>query len=123
MNQRIWVIVLALSLMCVWVGPGVAGGIGYRIRTEGREFAIKPSERRSSGVMAADALIGRPLGLVATALGTSIFVVTLPTSLATRDVRSTAEALVKRPAGWTFVRPLGPSGLAPRFEERGLFGE
>jgi hypothetical protein len=123
MNKSILVVVLALSLVGVWGGPGVAGDIGYRIRSHTGGMAIKPRETPSSGVMTADALIGRPLGVACTALGTTIFIVTLPTSLSSNSLDHTFEALVKRPAGWTFVRPLGPEGLAPQYEERGLFGE
>lgn len=57
--------------------------------------------------MAADALVGRPLCFVATALGAAIFVVALPVAVITKSVNSTAKTLVGIPAAATFTRPLG----------------
>ena len=68
------------------------------------------TERRqqpNTNIMAADALIGRPLGLGATVLGTTAFVATLPFTIPSRSVRDAARGLVVEPARWTFKRPLG----------------
>jgi len=54
-----------------------------------------------------DLMIARPLGFVSTALGTSIFVVTLPFAVATGSAKNTAKALVAEPYNFTFVRDLG----------------
>ena len=61
----------------------------------------------NTNIMAADALIGRPLGLGATVLGTGAFVATLPFTVCSRSVRESARGLVVEPAWWTFKRPLG----------------
>jgi hypothetical protein len=61
----------------------------------------------NTNIMAADALIGRPLGLGATVLGTGAFVATLPFTICSRSVRESARGLVAEPARWTFKRPLG----------------
>ena len=55
----------------------------------------------------ADVVIGRPLGLAATALGSAIFVISLPCALMTKGVDDSARALVATPARATFKRPLG----------------
>jgi hypothetical protein len=60
-----------------------------------------------TNVMAADALIGRPVGLGATVLGTGTFVATLPFTMFTGSVKDAARGLIKEPAQWTFRRPLG----------------
>jgi hypothetical protein len=62
-----------------------------------------------SGVaMAADLLIVRPLGLVATVLGTGLFVLQLPLSLIQGEPpNDAARKLVVEPAQFTFSRPLG----------------
>ena len=68
------------------------------------------TERRqppNTNIMAADALIGRPLGLGATVLGTTAFVATLPCTIPSCSVRDAARGLVVEPARWTFKRPLG----------------
>lgn len=57
--------------------------------------------------MAADTLVVRPVCLVATVVGTGLFVVSLPIAAISRSVRKTAHVLVVRPARATFTRPLG----------------
>lgn len=61
----------------------------------------------SGGAMVADALIARPLLLVATLGGTAVFLVSLPFSALGGNVGPAAEALVKAPAEATFRRCLG----------------
>lgn len=57
--------------------------------------------------MAADTLVVRPACLVATAVGATLFVVSLPIAAMSRSVKRTAHVLVVRPARATFTRPLG----------------
>ena len=54
-----------------------------------------------------DGLLLRPGGLVATVVGTAVFVVTLPFSIPTKSVDKAAQKLIVDPAKYTFVRPLG----------------
>lgn len=54
-----------------------------------------------------DLMIARPVGFVSLALGTSIFVVSLPFAVATGSADNTAKALVAEPYNFTFVRDLG----------------
>ena len=54
-----------------------------------------------------DLVILRPVGLVATVAGTVIFVCSLPISLPTGSVGKAFNALMARPASYTFVRTLG----------------
>jgi len=68
------------------------------------------STDRSAGAMAVDVLAMRPLGFVATVLGTGLFVVSLPFSALGGNVGEAAENLVVEPARFTFVRPLGEYG-------------
>ena len=55
----------------------------------------------------ADALVLRPAGLFATAVGSVFFVACLPFSASSGTVKQTAHALVINPARATFKRPLG----------------
>ncbi len=57
--------------------------------------------------VAADTLVVRPACLVATAVGATLFVVSLPIAAISRSVKRTAHVLVVRPARATFTRPLG----------------
>jgi hypothetical protein len=61
----------------------------------------------SAGAIIGDLFLARPAGLVATVVGTAVFIVALPFSLPSRSVDSAAQALVVKPATFTFVRPLG----------------
>ena len=70
--------------------------------------------RPSGAAMVADALIARPLLLVATLGGTALFVVSLPFSAMGGNVDQAAEALVKTPAEATFRRCLGCTSINPR---------
>lgn len=61
----------------------------------------------SAETMIVDALLLRPLGMVATVLGAATFIVSLPFSLPTGSADEAAQALVVKPAEYTFRRPLG----------------
>ncbi len=56
---------------------------------------------------AADLLIARPGGLVATVLGSAVFIVGLPFTLLNGSTGEAAQKLVVEPAQYTFARPLG----------------
>lgn len=57
--------------------------------------------------MAGDLLVARPLLLAATAVGTAVFVVTLPFSWLSGSTEKAGKALVVEPGKATFVRCLG----------------
>ena len=65
------------------------------------------AEEPEGGEMIYDAIVVRPLGLVATAVGAVFFVVSLPFSAAGGNIDTASEKLVKKPARFTFKRPLG----------------
>lgn len=54
-----------------------------------------------------DVVLARPAGLLATLLGSVIFVVSLPIAATSGSIHETADALVMQPAAATFTRPLG----------------
>lgn len=120
MKNKVLLGILVISLVCAWGRVGAAGQIGYSMRSSEEGFGFKPNPNPpSSAVVAADALIGRPLGLATTIAGTGVFLVTLPFSLTSDSTGESAWGLVGRPAGWTFVRPLGRG--APVYQEKGVF--
>ena len=57
--------------------------------------------------MAADLFVVRPLGIVASVVGTTIFIVSLPFSALGGNTKIACQKLVEDPAKFTFKRPLG----------------
>ena len=64
-------------------------------------------EDPSGGEMMFDFVVLRPVGIVATALGCVVFVISSPFSALGGNIADASEMLVKDPAAFTFKRPLG----------------
>ena len=64
-------------------------------------------EDPTGGMMIFDFIVVRPIGIVATDVGSVFYVVSLPFSLLGDNAGEAGEALVKEPAAYTFKRPLG----------------
>lgn len=71
-----------------------------------KDAAQKLAER-SGEKMAFDMVILRPAGLIGTAAGTFIYLISFPFSYAGGNHEEAFESLVKKPAEYTFRRPLG----------------
>jgi hypothetical protein len=120
MKNKVLLVILVMSLVCAWGSVGTAGQIGYSMRGSEKGFGFKPNPNPpSSAVMAFDGVLGRPLGLATTIVGTAAFLITLPVTIPSESTSEAAWGLVGRPGGWTFVRPLGRS--EPVYEEEGVF--
>jgi hypothetical protein len=65
------------------------------------------SEEPEGGEMIYDFVIVRPIGIIATAVGSIFYVVSLPFSAWGDNVDAAREKLVKDPFNYTFKRPLG----------------
>ena len=62
MKNKVLLVILVMSLVCAWGGVGTAGQIGYSMRGSEVGFGFKPNPNPpSSAVVAADAILGRPL--------------------------------------------------------------
>jgi len=57
--------------------------------------------------MVADIVVIRPACLVATAVGSVFFIVSLPIAAISHSTKKTAHVLVETPAKATFTRPIG----------------
>jgi hypothetical protein len=68
---------------------------------------VQAFDDNSFEAVAADAIVVRPMGFVATVLGSALFVISLPVAAISGSTHQTAEALVAKPARFTFTRPLG----------------
>lgn len=75
--------------------------------TVSAEEAGQAVQRRGAEAMAFDGLVRRPIGLLGTALGTGLFIVTLPFSALGGNADEARETLVVEPARDTFSRCLG----------------
>lgn len=61
----------------------------------------------NAAYLAGDAIVARPLGLVATVVGFGFFVIASPFALITGSAGEAWDGLVVYPAKFTFQRPLG----------------
>lgn len=66
-----------------------------------------PGEQAAAEMMVVDMLLFRAFGIVATAMGTAVFIVSLPFSLPGGNTEAAFQKLVVDPAKYTFNRPLG----------------
>ena len=89
--KRLTRAVLLLSLACLVSVPAQAG----------RE------DEPTALAMFGDLIVARPLGAVITAVGTAVFVVSLPLTALGGNVGQSAGTLVAGPAAETFMRCLG----------------
>lgn len=59
------------------------------------------------GAMMYDMVVVRPIGIVATAVGSVFWLISLPFSASGDNTDTATKKLVKEPAAYTFKRPLG----------------
>jgi hypothetical protein len=119
-------LVAALTIMLVGAWGSIAAAReayslskAYNMDKAEQGFVEPPKGEPSASVVAADAVLGRTLGLATTIVGTGVFIITLPMSVPSGSVDSAAWGLIGRPGGWTFDRPLGRG--KPEYEERSIF--
>ena len=89
----------AILVIVALIGATFAGTAGAAVIGEDNQV--------TAGKMAADALLVRPLGFVATLVGSVLFVVALPFSALGGNVNEVGQRLVVDPALFTFKRPVG----------------
>jgi hypothetical protein len=93
--------------------PGWAGATEQAAPAAGPgalQVAVGAVREPGAAGMIIDGLVVRPLGLVATLIGSVVFVVTLPFSALGGNVDQARENLVDAPVGYTFTRCLGCFG-------------
>jgi hypothetical protein len=72
-----------------------------------REYYTGCEKEPTGGMMMWDVLVMRPVGIVGTALGSVVWVVSYPFAYWGGNTEASTEALVQNPFEWTFQRPLG----------------
>lgn len=91
-----------------WVVFGViAALIAVPFATSALAQEYFEAKEPGGGAMMYDVLVLRPVGAVATAVGSLFWLVGLPFSASGDNVDTATEKLVKDPAKYTFDRPLG----------------
>ena len=91
-----------------WVVFGViAALIGVPFATSALAQEYFETKEPGGGDMIYDVLVIRPIGIVATAVGSIFWVIGLPFSASGDNVDTATQKLVKDPAAYTFDRPLG----------------
>jgi len=91
-----------------WVVFGViAALIGVPFATSALAQEYFETKEPGGGAMMYDLVVVRPIGMVATAVGSVFWLIGLPFSAAGGNVDAATEKLIKEPAKYTFDRPLG----------------
>lgn len=96
--SRVMALILALTIVVAPVHAQQHNSSGDPVYT---------TETADGFTMIGDLVIARPLLVGATLIGTALFVISLPFSLASGSVEKTAESLIFEPGREAFVRCLG----------------
>jgi hypothetical protein len=91
-------VMVALLIAAFSIGP--LGSAAFADEYQERE---KPT----GGMMMWDTLFMRPIGIVATAVGSVVWLVSYPFAYWGGNTDESTQALVAAPFEWTFERPLG----------------
>ncbi len=105
-----WALMLTMTAAAAVPSGLVGTALAERTEPGAIQVAAGPEREPAPAGMIIDGLVVRPLGLVATILGSVLFVVTLPFSAMGGNVSEARENLVERPAAFTFTRCLGCFG-------------
>jgi len=101
---REYKIMMITCFLCVMpINVFASGSSHSHTSYHGYSFA----ESGSAEAMVADVVIARPVGLVATIVGSAVYVVSLPFSLLGGNEKQAREKLVEDPSKFTFKRGLG----------------
>lgn len=95
--------ILKQLLICVIIALMIFTPFGASALAQAEKNISKPT----AGNTFIDAVIYRPVGLVAIPVGAVLFVLTIPFSAIGGNVGESFYNLVATPAKYTFVRPLG----------------
>ena len=95
-NVKLWVVFGVIAALIA--GPFAAPALAQEY------FETKEP---SGGAMMYDLVVLRPVGAVATVIGSAVWLISLPFSASGDNTDTATKKLVKEPATFTFKRPLG----------------
>ncbi len=96
LGKRTIVLLTVASLVLLPAGAALAQG-----------QKLLDDTQPEAGAMIADVILVRPLGIASMILGATAFIVSIPFTASGRNVDEAWDTLVKKPAKFTFQRPLG----------------
>ena len=99
--------VTLITVMVFMIPPVYAGANHDMESSSGHPQRFWDARSPDPAVMVADGLLVRPASFVATILGGTFYLITLPFSAAGGNSGEAWDQMVKAPARATFVRPLG----------------
>jgi hypothetical protein len=94
--RKLMIFLVAAALIFIPAGSGVMAQSGFDQEKISPDLA-----------MAGDILFVRPIGIVGTAIGTVLFIVSVPFSAAGGNTEQAFKKMVAEPAEFTFKRPIG----------------
>jgi hypothetical protein len=104
-------VVVVLLIAAFSIGPlgpaAFAGELIDREKPTGFAGEFVEREKPTGGMMMWDTLCMRPIGIVATAVGSVVWLVSYPFAALGGNTDESTQALVAAPFEWTFERPLG----------------
>jgi hypothetical protein len=103
-------VALALVVTVTLVaGPAVSPAGAYQQNGDcrDREYYTACEPEPTGGMMMWDVLVMRPVGIVGTALGSVVWLVSYPFAALGGNTGESTQKLVSAPFNWTFQRPLG----------------
>lgn len=100
---------IALALVVtVALVAGPAGGSASAFQHTNRlEYYTPVEQEPTGGMMMWDALVMRPVGILGTAGGAVVWLVSYPFAALGGNTDESTQKLVSEPFSWTFSRPLG----------------
>jgi hypothetical protein len=99
-------IALLMIVAIIWIPTGAMATTDSDISRADPNYRFRDPQIEA-GSMVADALVVRPLGIAATVVGFTLFVISVPFSALGRNVGEAWQGMVVYPAKFTFARPLG----------------
>jgi hypothetical protein len=103
-----WLAVVVMAALLI--GSVGTPALAYQSSTDGcmdREYYSGCESEPTGGMMMWDALVMRPVGIVGTALGSVVWLVSYPFAALGGNTDQSTQKLVTNPFEWTFQRPLG----------------
>ncbi len=99
LRRQSLVFLVAVVMWVTWVASPVLA--------EEKQYQYKGGADGNAAAMMFDLVVYRPAGIALTAIGTALFIVSVPFTLAGGNTDEAAEKLVREPFNFTFARPLG----------------
>ncbi len=103
-TKKSMILFLVFAMFLVPLGPSVMASQDDEADITGMPGL---TEEDDSGKMFVDFILKRPIGLLATIAGSTVFIVSLPFSAVGGNAEAAYEHMVLKPARYTFIRPLG----------------